>query len=540
MNKTPQNTLRRLSLVALVLGMSTALWAQSRFFGDIYIDNDSELAIHTTHGFSTGSGTYPGIIGTDRDSIPGYLSFATGSTWRDASATAYVDGYVRTYHTTSFVFPVGHNGAYRPVAISGSASSTAAYYGVDPSTAIVNRLDGVSFSALPTGAIFHTDSTATDVQNVSTTEYWDINGTGSTSISLTWDATSDVTTMTGNDLTKLTIVGWDGSQWVRIASTVDATTLLLDTSEALYTGAASSLTAGSITTDAALVPNTYQVYTLAAEKSEVCLAAKAYLQGALYLSANSIMNDDLRVAGLIPTAEPYAALTGFTHTGNGGGETTTAGVLATTGNDAIVDWVFIELRDKTTNTTIVETRSALIQRDGDIVSAADGTSNVCFENLADPEVYVSVRHRNHLGIMAASTQTLTSVGTALDFSTATLYGANAAGFGLKSTGAANTVTSLWLGDVNSDGNTRYETAGNDAAIILNTILAAPSNTFFGGSQGYSYLNQYDNSDVNMDGTIRYEGSNNDAVLILNAILDYPTNTFFGGSQGFQNMLQQLP
>ena len=54
-------------------------------------------------------------------------------------------------------------------------------------------------------------------------------------------------------LSSLTIVGWNGTQWVSLASTVDGTSLL---------GGTSSLTTGSITTNLALVPDTYTVYTL--------------------------------------------------------------------------------------------------------------------------------------------------------------------------------------------------------------------------------------------------------------------------------------
>ena len=54
------------------------------------------------------------------------------------------------------------------------------------------------------------------------------------------------------------------------------------------------------------------------------------------------MQDQLRIAGLLPTTEPYTAM-GYDHVG-GGGEQTSPAVLATTGNNAIVDWVLLELR----------------------------------------------------------------------------------------------------------------------------------------------------------------------------------------------------
>ncbi len=95
----------------------------------------------------------------------------------------------------------------------------------------------------------------------------------------------------------------------------------------------------------------------------VKVSPKIFLQGP-YNSSASLMNDQLRSAGLIPLTEPYTGL-GFTQLGSGGGERTWQAVLDVTGNDAIVDWVFVELRDKVTPSVKVATRCALVQRDGD-------------------------------------------------------------------------------------------------------------------------------------------------------------------------------
>ncbi|MBK7086012.1 MAG: hypothetical protein IPH53_15650 [Flavobacteriales bacterium] len=64
---------------------------------------------------------------------------------------------------------------------------------------------------------------------------------------------------------------------------------------------------------------------------------KVLLEGPLN-TTTLIMNDPLRAAGLVPLTEPYTAL-GFAQVAGGGGETSTTPVLATTGNNAVVDWV---------------------------------------------------------------------------------------------------------------------------------------------------------------------------------------------------------
>ena len=56
-------------------------------------------------------------------------------------------------------------------------------------------------------------------------------------------------------------------------------------------------------------------------------------------------------------------------------------VTAVTGSDAIVDWVFVELRNASGN-TVVDSRAALLQRDGDVVDV-DGVSPLRFTQV-DP------------------------------------------------------------------------------------------------------------------------------------------------------------
>jgi|GEM_PF-6428486 len=145
------------------------------------------------------------------------------------------------------------------------------------------------------------------------------------------------------------------------------------------------------------------------------LQAKAFLEGA-YDNTTGLMRDDLRVSSLIPTAEPFENL-GFSLV-NSGGESFDSNLLNTTGNDALVDWVLLELRDKTDPTLLVATQSALLQRDGDIVSI-DGTSPVGFETLAPDAYYISITHRNHLRVTTASTISLSTSLNSLDFSNGT-------------------------------------------------------------------------------------------------------------------------
>ena len=228
----------------------------------------------------------------------------------------------------------------------------------------------------------------------------------------------------------------------------------------------------------------------------VSVSARVFLQGP-FNSVNGTMNDGLRTAGLIPATEPFTTL-GFAHTGGGGGETLAAGVTAVTGNNAIVDWVLLELRHATTPAQVLATRSALLQRDGDIV-ATDGVSPVTFAAGAG-SYRLAVRHRNHLGVMTAAALTMDEVPVSVDFTSAATgtYGTNARA-------AIGSVRALWTGNAVRDATVKYTGSGNDRdAILLGVGSTTPNNTAIG----------YLLSDTNMDGQVKYTGSGNDRDAIL--------------------------
>ncbi|MBK7382413.1 MAG: hypothetical protein IPI81_03625 [Flavobacteriales bacterium] len=237
----------------------------------------------------------------------------------------------------------------------------------------------------------------------------------------------------------------------------------------------------------------------------VRIAAKVFLEGPY--DGASTMSDDLRVGGLVPLTEPYTAL-GYVHVG-GGGETISPAVLTVTGNNAIVDWVVIEVRDPTTPTDVLATKCVLVQRDGDVV-ATDGSSPVSF-SLVGGNYQIAVRHRNHLGCMTATPVAFGGSPITVDFTlnaTAT-YGSE----GRTTVGAA---MALWAGNVLMDPIIRYVGFGNDRDPILVRI---------GGSIPTATTAGYFVEDVNMDGTVRYIGFNNDRdPILVNIGGSIPTNT----------------
>lgn len=237
----------------------------------------------------------------------------------------------------------------------------------------------------------------------------------------------------------------------------------------------------------------------ACTQTVVRIAAKTILEGPYNTSAG-LMNDDLRALPSFALTEPFTAL-GYTHINGGGGESTTSPVLATNGSDAIVDWVLLELRSASGPATIVASRSALLQRDGDVVDM-DGTAPVSFD-LPPGSYHVAVRHRNHLGCMTANTVGLSSSPTPVDFTTliTATYGTDAR----KTSAGAVPVQMLWAGDVTFNGVIQYTGSGNDRDPILITVgNTSPNNT----------VSQYALQDVNLNGQVKYTGAGNDRDPIL--------------------------
>ncbi|MDX9750924.1 MAG: hypothetical protein RBT71_07565 [Flavobacteriales bacterium] len=236
------------------------------------------------------------------------------------------------------------------------------------------------------------------------------------------------------------------------------------------------------------------------------LRPRMFLEGP-YDPVSGLMDDALRAGGLVPLQEPYTAL-GYAHVG-GGGETTAPAVLAAGGPDAIVDWVTVELRSTADPAMVLATRSALLQRDGDVVGT-DGAAAVQFP-VAAGTYRVAVRHRNHLGIMSAGGIALDGTPAAIDLSDGSvpLFG------GAEAAKAVGGRLLLYAGDVRRDNVLRYLGMDNDRDPVLVAV---------GGTVPTGTIAGYHVEDVNMDGVVKYTGPSNDReVILLNIGGAVPTN-----------------
>ncbi len=236
------------------------------------------------------------------------------------------------------------------------------------------------------------------------------------------------------------------------------------------------------------------------------LDISTYLTGpTLDNQGNSDMRDNLREMDQIPTDEPYTELPFFNHVGEGGGEKIEATLLEIEDENAIVDWIMVELRSPSDPEQVVATKSALLTKTGRVTSTG-GASSVYFNNVPSGSYYVSIRHRNHLGICTGNTFILSPTTTSIDFtSQSTLL------WGDYSASDVNGKVALWPGDVNSNENVIFQGPLNDVIYVFFHIMQDQLNddnlaNFV--SIGYS------THDVNMDGLSIFQGPNNDKARIL--------------------------
>lgn len=286
------------------------------------------------------------------------------------------------------------------------------------------------------------------------------------------------------------------------------------------------------------------------------LSIRVYLEGALINNGNAtsqdgrpLMRDNLRVSpfnGLnyLPATDPYQQKIGEVDLkianahlapGNRADLCTISNpdvVFGVNGEDAIVDWVFIEIRKAGDHGRLLATRSCLLQRDGDIVDV-NGSSAVWFPEMNDETFPVVVRHRNHLGVMSK----IVSADQLIDFTAHTTqlfdFGRTKAE-GLDFTNMAQKTNviqgyrALWAGDFNADCKVKLSIPNDD-------LTSAFYEQDFTGT---GYRPGYYQGDFDMNSIVTFSGNPNDAILLEMQAKNYMLNP--SHLPNFDYFLEQVP
>lgn len=400
------------------------------------------------------------------------LAPATSSTGMGVSKFVETNGTGQviqelTGQVTAAVIPVGAGTTYRPAFLTTPAGTyTGANVGV--------KVLGVANPNRPPSMSDYIGA------------YWPVTKTGTIGTGTVTLAGQyvDPTDVTFGSETRLSGYYFTGTDWSSVGSSLD------------------------VASNRASAPITAATGELYAMDKFNLINARALLQGAY--NTGGLMFDNLRTSpSLIPNADPYRSVpynTAFTHVANSINENAPAAVFNDlANNNNIVDWVFLQLRN---GSTVLQTRSALIQKDGDIVDV-DGVSPVTFNNIASGNYTIAVRHRNHLGLSTDPASYIPSFGETkstaalVDFSTrpdSDIFGT--AGTAYATTGGFNL---LWAGNAFIDIITAYSGPNNDKDYILSAGL---------GGNASATVTGYNVSDINMNRTVTYSGPGNDKDFLL--------------------------
>jgi hypothetical protein len=285
---------------------------------------------------------------------------------------------------------------------------------------------------------------------------------------------------------------------------------------------------------------------------------KVMLQGPLLRLPSvtlNLMRDNLRAnpfsgQNVIPLKDPYSHVLPnmdltkrFKHVPPIQGSqylniTDSIGVFSVTGRNAIVDWIFVEIRSKQNYSNVIATRSGLLQRDGDVTDL-DGKSILVFPNMTEDSFYLAIRHRNHLGVMSMKVAATDSI----DF---TLSATPVFDFGKTKipnydyTGLAQSrilgMRAMYAGDANSDGKVKFDNPGDDKNNILFNIITHPQNT--ANLLNFDSTIGYYNSDLDLNGKVKYNNPFDEITVLYSQVIVYALNSNL--SQNFNWMIEQLP
>jgi gliding motility-associated-like protein len=170
-----------------------------------------------------------------------YYNFLENSFYTGDGDLTKIDGYSGITNQQNFIFPVGDDQQLRPLVLtSESVNLTAkcAYF-------FENTGNPVSLSGS-----FNVDELDLDLEFVSPLEFWRLEGSVASTVSLSWNARSDISALT-DDATKVVVAGWSkvSNRWINLGGNP-----VLGTLEE-----------GFVTSEA-FIPDDYEIITLGVSK----------------------------------------------------------------------------------------------------------------------------------------------------------------------------------------------------------------------------------------------------------------------------------
>ncbi|MFY7669665.1 gliding motility-associated C-terminal domain-containing protein [Tenacibaculum sp. MEBiC06402] len=177
-------------------------------FENVEIDALNDLNLETSLGISNQLEFINGKVITPRDDISISLDFINHDLYVGEDDDRHTDGYASVLGTNEFIFPIGDDNRFRPMIIPNQASETyfnGAYFSENPNTPS-------TFAN-----IFSTNEKQVILRDVSSYEFWDLDGATETTVTLTWDSFSNIQDISPL-LPLLRVVGWSKAEnkWINL------------------------------------------------------------------------------------------------------------------------------------------------------------------------------------------------------------------------------------------------------------------------------------------------------------------------------------
>jgi gliding motility-associated-like protein len=206
-------------------------------FYDFEVAVDNDLYIDNTVGIKNNANFIAGDIVTSRETSEVNINFLNDSFYIGEGDNTKVDGYAAMSKKSEFTFPIGQYGKLRPlsiISVNSNDYAKSAYYFEDP-----NFPNAV-------GPGFDTNLKESDFLSVSKYEFWHLESTVPSRVTLTWDEDSNAN-LYGDSIFDLKVVGWNINDqvWVNLGN--------------IY--AEGDLNYGSVTSEE-FIPNDYQIITI--------------------------------------------------------------------------------------------------------------------------------------------------------------------------------------------------------------------------------------------------------------------------------------
>lgn len=207
---------------------------------EIALENDLQLDLGVDNSNNTNF-----ILGNIRTPLTQpsiFYTFLDNSFYTGENDFAKIEGYAAITNQKDFAFPIGDGQFLRPLIINSESVNLfakSAYF-------FENANNPISFTDA-----YDTSETDLDVEIVSTIEFWRLEGTIPSNVTLSWNQRSAIASLT-DDTTTIIPVGWskNSQRWINLIGSTPV----------------GSLNEGFITTTS-FIPDDYEIITLGASKA---------------------------------------------------------------------------------------------------------------------------------------------------------------------------------------------------------------------------------------------------------------------------------